>query len=201
MDKWLWATRLFKTRSQAAAACRRGQVTLANAEVKPSRTLKVGETLQVRRDDLVRTVSVLAFPLSRVGAKLVQDYLSDETPIEEIERAKEIRAQKAANRVFRMPGEGRPTKKQLREIQKFIDAGGSTDVKRWAAASELTAYRVGLLLSGDLRIAGQMISQEQAPLGVGATMSPRDKIKELVLYSISEDYFTARRAVGLTAII
>lgn len=89
---------------------------------------------------------------------------------------------------------------QLRSLlQKFIEAGGSTDVKRWAAASELTAYRVGLLLSADLRIAGQMISQEQAPLGVGATMSPRDKIKELVLYSISEDYFTARRAIGVHA--
>ncbi|MBL4689037.1 MAG: hypothetical protein JKY37_30880, partial [Nannocystaceae bacterium] len=85
---------------------------------------------------------------------------------------------------------------QLRSlIQKFVDAGGSTDVKRWAAASELTAYRVGLLMCGDLRIAGQMISQEQGLLG--SAMSPRDKIKELVLYSISEDYFTARRAVGL----
>ncbi len=86
---------------------------------------------------------------------------------------------------------------QLRSLmQKFIDAGGSTDVKRWAAAAELTSYRVGLLLCHDLRIAGQMISQE--PSTLGTTMGPRDKIKELVLYSISEDYFTARRAVGVT---
>ena len=85
---------------------------------------------------------------------------------------------------------------QLRSLlQKFIDAGGSTDVKRWAAASELTAYRVGLLLCHDLKIAGQMISQEQSMLG--STMGPRDKIKELVLYSISEDFFTARRAIGV----
>jgi hypothetical protein len=85
---------------------------------------------------------------------------------------------------------------QLRSlIQKFIDAGGSTDVKRWAAAAELTSYRVGLLLCHDLRIAGQMISQEQSMLG--SAMGPRDKIKELVLYSISEDYFTARRAIGV----
>ena len=80
-------------------------------------------------------------------------------------------------------------------IQKFVDAGGSTDVKRWAAAVELTSYRVGLLLCHDLRIAGQMISQEQAMLG--SAMGPRDKIKELVLYSISEDYFAARRAIGV----
>ena len=55
-------------------------------------------------------------------------------------------------------------------MQKFVDAGGSTDVKRWAAAAELTAYRVGLLLCHDLRIAGQMISQEQSMLG--STMGP-----------------------------
>ncbi len=80
-------------------------------------------------------------------------------------------------------------------IQKFVDAGGSTDVKRWAAAVELTSYRVGLLLCHDLRISGQMISQEQSMLG--SAMGPRDKIKELVLYSISEDYFAARRAIGV----
>lgn len=85
---------------------------------------------------------------------------------------------------------------QLRSLmQKFIEAGGSTDVKRWAAAVELTGYRVGLLLCQDLRIAGQMISQEQAV--IGSAMTPRDKIKELVLYSISEDYFSARRAIGV----
>jgi golgin subfamily B member 1 len=101
-----------------------------------------------------------------------------------------------ANEIF---GRMQPAAKdQLRSLlQKLIEAGGRTDVKRWAASSELTAYRVGLLLSGDLRIAGQMISQEQASLG--AKWTPRDKIKELVLYSISEDYFAARRAIGVSA--
>jgi hypothetical protein len=80
-------------------------------------------------------------------------------------------------------------------MRKFQEAGGSTDVKRWAAASELTAYRVGLLLCQDLRIAAQIISQEQSILG--STMSPREKVKELVLYSISEDYFAARKALGI----
>jgi hypothetical protein len=80
-------------------------------------------------------------------------------------------------------------------IKRFIEAGGSTDVKKWAAASELTGYRVGLLLCGDITIAAQMISQEQGMLG--SAMTPKDKIKELVLYSISEDFFAARRAIGL----
>ena len=85
---------------------------------------------------------------------------------------------------------------QLRSLmKKFIDAGGSADVKRWAAAIELTSYRVGLLLSGDLATAALMVSQEQGQLG--SAITPKDKIKELVLYSISEDYFEARRHIGL----
>ena len=85
---------------------------------------------------------------------------------------------------------------QLRSlIKKFIDAGGSTDVKTWAAAVELTNYRVGLLLCGDLATAALMVSQEQQQLG--SAMTPKDKIKELVLYSISEDFFQARRAIGM----
>ena len=80
-------------------------------------------------------------------------------------------------------------------MKKFIQAGGSTDVKRWAAAVELTAYRVGLLMCGDLQTSALMVSQEQNLLG--STMTPKDKIKELVLYSISEDYFQARRGIGI----
>jgi hypothetical protein len=80
-------------------------------------------------------------------------------------------------------------------LKKFVEAGGSTDVKRWANAVELTGYRVGLLLCGDLATAALMISQEQAQLG--SAMTPKDKIKELVLFSISEDYFAARQAIGM----
>ncbi|MFO7567380.1 MAG: tetratricopeptide repeat protein, partial [Enhygromyxa sp.] len=80
-------------------------------------------------------------------------------------------------------------------MKKFSQAGGSTDVKRWAAAVELTCYRVGLLLCGDLQTAALMVSQESNLLG--STMTPKDKIKELVLYSISEDYFDARRGIGI----
>lgn len=89
-------------------------------------------------------------------------------------------------------------REQLRSIaHRLVEPGRSLDVGRWMRAVELTSYRVGYLLCGDLRIAGQMISQEMAPLGTGAWISPRDKIKELVVYGISEDYFAARRAIGL----
>lgn len=80
-------------------------------------------------------------------------------------------------------------------MRKFVESGGSADVKRWAAAMELSCYRIALLLSGDLAVAAHMIAQEQAQLG--SAISPKDKIKELVLYSISEDFFTVRKLIGL----
>lgn len=80
-------------------------------------------------------------------------------------------------------------------MKKFIQNEGKTDVKKWAAAVELTCYRIGLLLCGDLQTAALMVSQESNLLG--STMTPKDKIKELVLYSISEDYFDARRGIGI----
>ena len=70
------------------------------------------------------------------------------------------------------------------------------DVKRWALGTEVTAYRIGFLLCDDLVTAAHLISQEQAAFG--SAMTPKDKIKELVLYSINEDYFKARKAIGLS---
>ncbi|TPV92869.1 MAG: tetratricopeptide repeat protein [Myxococcales bacterium FL481] len=80
-------------------------------------------------------------------------------------------------------------------MRKFVESGGAADVKRWAAATELSCYRLALLLAGDLAVAAHMIAQEQAQLG--SSISPKDKIKELVLYSISEDYFAVRQLMGL----
>ena len=81
-------------------------------------------------------------------------------------------------------------------IERRVARGMRVDIEQWVAASELTACRVGLLLSGDLSAATQMVTMEEAPLGV-STLSPRDKIRELVLYSITPDYFAARRALGV----
>ncbi|MEZ4452382.1 MAG: tetratricopeptide repeat protein [Nannocystaceae bacterium] len=85
---------------------------------------------------------------------------------------------------------------QMRSMmRKFVEAGGSADVKKWAQATEIAGYRVGLLLCNDIVVAAHVISQESATFG--ATMTPKDKIKELVLYSLSEDYFKARKSIGL----
>ena len=80
-------------------------------------------------------------------------------------------------------------------VRRYVETGPSDDLQRWSQAVELTNYRVGLLLCQDLRIAAEMISLE--PPTLGSRSSPRDKIADLVAYSISESYFTAREAIGV----
>ncbi|MCY1010299.1 tetratricopeptide repeat protein [Nannocystis pusilla] len=94
----------------------------------------------------------------------------------------------------RLPANARDQMRSL--MRRFVEAGGSTDVKKWALGTEITAYRIGFLLCDDLITAAHLISQEQA--GFGSAMTPKDKIKELVLYSISEDYFKARKGIGVS---
>lgn len=89
IDKWLWAVRLFKTRSLAASACRDGQVLIGGQRVKPARTVHVGEMMGVKVGGVQRTVRVLAFPPSRISAKLVPEFLEDLTPAAEYEKARE----------------------------------------------------------------------------------------------------------------
>jgi tetratricopeptide (TPR) repeat protein len=99
-----------------------------------------------------------------------------------------------AREIFsRLPGGARDQMRSL--MRKFVEAGGSTDVKKWALATEIAAYRVGFLLCNDLVVSAHIISQEQSTFG--SSMTPKDKIKELVLYSISEDYFKARKGIGI----
>ena len=85
VDKWLWAVRIFKTRSLATEACKKGHVIIDNLPVKPSRTIKVGETLIVKKPPVSRSFKVLGLAEKRMGAKLVCGYLEDVTPAEELE--------------------------------------------------------------------------------------------------------------------
>jgi len=111
IDKWLWAVRLFKTRSLAAEACRDGHVLISGQRVKPARAVRVGEVIAAKAGHVQRTVKVLAFPPSRVGAKLVPDFMEDLTPAEEFEKARE--AARAPQFTW-SKGLGRPTKKSRR---------------------------------------------------------------------------------------
>ncbi|MEM9161298.1 MAG: RNA-binding S4 domain-containing protein [Verrucomicrobiota bacterium] len=117
IDKWLWATRLFKTRTLAGEACKSGHVRIEDGKVKPARIVKVGETIQVQKGVVTRTVKVIGLLEKRVGAKLVEDYLEDHTPEEEWEKARLTFAQAI---LLRDRGTGRPTKKDRREIEQFF---------------------------------------------------------------------------------
>jgi ribosome-associated heat shock protein Hsp15 len=114
LDQWLWAVRLYKTRSWAADAVKAGHVTVNGQSAKPAREVRVGETIVARTPALTRTVKAIGIPPSRVAAKLVPQYLEDQTPAEEYERQKEV----ARMPVFMRPsGSGRPTKKDRRRME------------------------------------------------------------------------------------
>jgi ribosome-associated heat shock protein Hsp15 len=116
LDKWLWAVRLFHSRSEATAACAAGHVRIAGARVKPAREIRVGETLSVLAGGVQRTVRVLALLDQRVGAKLVMQFMEDHTTPEEFARAREARRQ---NTIMFPQGFGRPTKKQRRQLDQL----------------------------------------------------------------------------------
>ncbi|OUW16999.1 MAG: hypothetical protein CBD18_05670 [Opitutales bacterium TMED158] len=117
VDRWLWAVRLFKTRSQSTEACRGGKVRIRDEKVKPSRSLKVGDTLAVQQGLVARTVKVVGLIEKRVGAKLVADFMEDLTPPEAYEVLQQTRAQSILQRDR---GAGRPTKKERREIEELL---------------------------------------------------------------------------------
>lgn len=118
VDKWLWATRVFKTRSIATDACKKGRVTMSGVTVKPSHTVKIGDVIMVRKPPISYSFEVLGLIENRVGAKLVPDYLKNVTPKEQYDLLELTRISGFVNR---QKGTGRPTKKEGRELAKFTD--------------------------------------------------------------------------------
>ena len=116
IDKWLWAVRLFKTRTVAAEACKGGKVSIGGQAVKPSRDVQVGEVINARANDVNRTVRVAGLTEKRVGPKLVAEFLEDMTPAEEYLRALQVRTAPIA---VRARGSGRPTKKERRKLDEI----------------------------------------------------------------------------------
>jgi len=118
IDKWLWAVRIYKTRSQAIEACRKGHVSIGNLPVKPSRAIRINETVKVRKSPIVRSFKVIGLAEKRMSAKLTEDFIQDVTPPEELELQE---MQKNMRWITRDPGTGRPTKKDRRELDDFFD--------------------------------------------------------------------------------
>ena len=116
IDKWLWAVRVFKTRSQATSACKGGKVKIDGKNVKASREVKEGEEIHVSLTSFTKHVKIKALLNNRVGAKLVPDYMEDLTAQEEYDKQKMNRE---LNVEYRERGEGRPTKKERRIIERL----------------------------------------------------------------------------------
>ena len=116
IDKWLWAVRIFKTRSIAVEELRKHRVLINGQPVKPSRLITVGDELDVRKPPIIRTYKVLGLVEKRVGAKVVDEYMADITPIEELNKLEMLNLD--INGV-RSRGTGRPTKKERRDLEDF----------------------------------------------------------------------------------
>jgi ribosome-associated heat shock protein Hsp15 len=126
IDKWLWAVRLYKTRSLATQACRGGHVTIAGQVVKPSREVRVGDVVNARTGEILRTVKVTGLIERRVGPKIAPMYMEDQTSATEYLRVMKQKEQSAAI-PQRPKGAGRPTKRERREIEALEGKGGDWD--------------------------------------------------------------------------
>ena len=116
IDKWLWAVRIFKTRSLAIAACDAGHVKINGLRIKPARALRVGEEVSVQAGEVQRTLKVVGLLERRVGTAAVKAFVEDLTPPAEYEKAKEPRLEP----LFHRPkGAGRPTKRDRRLLEQL----------------------------------------------------------------------------------
>lgn len=130
IDKWLWATRVFKTRSLATDQCKLGRVTMGGMNVKPSHLVKPGDIIEVKKPPVTFTFQVLDTLNNRVGAKLVPNYLKNLTPDDQYKLLEMVRI---GGFVKRQKGMGRPTKKEGREMREFTDEAffGFDDWEEW----------------------------------------------------------------------
>jgi ribosome-associated heat shock protein Hsp15 len=117
IDKWLWAARIFKTRSIAADACKNGRVTIGGVNVKPSHTVKAGETVSVRKPPVTYSFKILKTIEQRVGAKLLPEIYENVTPPDQYEL---LEMNRISGFVNRARGMGRPTKKDRRAMDAFV---------------------------------------------------------------------------------
>lgn len=124
VDKWLWAMRVFKTRTIATDACKKGRVTMNGVAVKPSRSIKEGDVIDVKKPPITYTFRVKQVTGNRLGAKLVPDYLENITPQAQYDLLEMTRI---SGFVDRRKGLGRPTKRDSRELSRFKEESYTAD--------------------------------------------------------------------------
>ncbi len=125
LDKWLWAARIFKTRTLAAAACKKGQVSVGGAQMKPSRMVKVGDVVDVRKPPVTYSFRIKQAIERRVGAKLIPDILENVTAPEQYEL---LEMNRISGFIDRARGTGRPTKKDRRALDDFSAEAADTPI-------------------------------------------------------------------------
>lgn len=118
IDKFLWTVRLFKTRSLATEECKKGRVLIDGIPVKSSRMVKKGDEISIKEPPIFRIYKVIELSDKRMGAKLIPGFIVDITPQDQLEM---LELTKLANKLNRARGMGRPTKKDRREMNSFID--------------------------------------------------------------------------------
>lgn len=124
IDKWLWSVRVYKTRSVAATAIKNSRVRIGDTIAKPSSPVKEGDVVKVRKPPVTYSFRVIGIPPSRVGAKLVPQFLENITPQSEYDL---IEMQKMSGMQARAKGLGRPTKKERRDLDDFMRPGDTFD--------------------------------------------------------------------------
>ena len=118
LDKWLWAARIYKTRTLSADACKNGRVTINGAQAKPSRVVKVGDEVGVKKSPITYTFRVKQAIEKRVGVKLLPDVLENITSAQQYEL---LEMSRISGFVGRARGTGRPTKKERRALDEFAE--------------------------------------------------------------------------------
>ncbi|RLD67442.1 MAG: RNA-binding S4 domain-containing protein [Bacteroidetes bacterium] len=118
VDKWIWAVRIFKSRSRSTEACKSGKVSIDGIAIKPSRTIEIGDKIEIKKDQINMLVEVIELLEKRVGAKLVTTYMKDHTPDSEYNKFELL---KNKSFEFRNKGLGRPTKRDRRTMNYFKD--------------------------------------------------------------------------------
>lgn len=117
IDKWMWAARIFKTRTIAAEACKKGRIYINGAQAKPARMIKPGDTIQVKKPPITYSFKVIQAIEKRVGAKLVPEIMENVTTPDQYEL---LEMSKISGFVNRAKGTGRPTKKDRRDLDEFF---------------------------------------------------------------------------------
>jgi ribosome-associated heat shock protein Hsp15 len=116
IDKWLWAVRIFKTRTGASEACKKGRVAIGNVAVKPSRNIRVGEIIEVRKPPVTFSFKALALADKRMSAAKTPQFMENVTPPDQYEL---LELNRISGFVDRQRGSGRPTKKERRDLEQF----------------------------------------------------------------------------------